>query len=58
MANKAACALPYDATCETCRYLCAFTWSLRDKLRDGEMRDDILSLLLQARARIEMAGRL
>ena len=27
-------ALPYDVTCEACRYLCAFTWSLRDKLRD------------------------
>ena len=33
-------------TCEVCRYLCAFTWSLRDKLRDDEMRDDILTTLL------------
>lgn len=46
VATKASCALPYDATCELCRYLCAFAWSLRDKLRDGEVRDDILSLLL------------
>jgi putative membrane protein len=29
-----------------CRYLCAFSWSLRDKLRDGDTRDDILCLLL------------
>ena len=43
---KVSQALPYDVTCEACRYLCAFTWSLRDKLRDGDQRDDILGLLL------------
>ena len=46
VASKASISLPYDATCETCRYLCAFTWSLRDKLRSGDVRDDILSILL------------
>jgi len=46
VSNKASVALRYDASAETCRYLCAFAWSLRDKLRDGETRDDILSLLL------------
>ena len=44
--TKVSAVLPYDVTCEVCRYLCAFTWSLRDKLRDGDQRDDILSLLL------------
>ena len=29
-----------------CRYLCAFCWSLRDKLRDDDVRDDILAILL------------
>jgi len=46
VSTKASVSLPYGASCNTCRYLCAFTWSLRDKLRDGDMRDDILSLLL------------
>jgi len=46
--TKVSVALPYDVTCEACRYLCAFTWSLRDKLRDGDQRDDILLLLLGA----------
>jgi hypothetical protein len=46
IATKVSVALPYDVTCDACRYLCAFTWSLRDKLRDGETRDDILSLIL------------
>lgn len=44
--TKVSVALPYDVACETCRYCCAFTWSLRDKLRDAEVRDDILSILL------------
>lgn len=44
--TKASVCLGYDASAEVCRYLCAFMWSLRDKLRDGEERDDILSLLL------------
>lgn len=43
---KTSAALPYEVTCEVCRYLCAFVWSLRDKLRDGDQRDDILALLL------------
>lgn len=43
---KCSASLPFDVTCEACRYLCAFTWSLRDKLRDGDQRDDILGLLL------------
>jgi len=46
VSTKASVSLPYDATCEVARYLCAFTWSLRDKLRDGDTRDDILSTLL------------
>lgn len=29
-----------------CRHLAAFAWSLRDELRDGETRDDVLRLLL------------
>ena len=29
-----------------CRYLAAFAWSLRDELRDGDTRDDVLRLLL------------
>lgn len=44
--TKASMALSYETTCDICRYLCAFMWSLRDKLRDGDTRDDILSLLL------------
>ena len=48
MTTKISVALPYEVTCEACRYLCAFTWSLRDKLRDGDQRDDILLLLLGA----------
>jgi putative membrane protein len=46
MTTKTSVALGYGVTCEACRYLCAFTWSLRDKLRDGEVRNDILNLLL------------
>ena len=46
LATKTSAALPYDVTCEACRYLCAFVWSLRDKLRDGDQRDDILNTLL------------
>ena len=46
VATKVSVATEYDVTCEACRYLCAFTWTLRDKLRDGEVREDILSLLL------------
>ena len=38
--------LSTGAVVDICRYLSAFTWALRDKLRDGEMRDDILQLLL------------
>ena len=34
------------AACDCCRYLCAFCWALRDQLRDGDERDDILKLLL------------
>ena len=29
-----------------CRHLSAFSWSLRDELRDGDERDDVLRLLL------------
>ena len=31
---------------KVCRYLAAFSWSLRDELRDGDEREDILQLLL------------
>ena len=44
--TKVSVCLPYDVTCETCRYLCAFTWALRDKLREGELRDDVVNILL------------
>lgn len=46
VSTKVSVSLPYDVVAEVCRYLCAFTWSLRDKLRDGEVRDDILNTLL------------
>ena len=46
IAIKASVSLPIDVVCNVCRYLCAFSWSLRDKLRDGDTRDDILCLLL------------
>jgi len=32
-----------------CRYLAAFAWSLRDELRDGDTRDDVLNILLPKR---------
>ena len=46
IATKVSLGCTHAVTCDACRYLCAFTWSLRDKLRDGEPRDDILSLIL------------
>ena len=44
--SKCAVSLDYPVVCEVCRYLCALTWSLRDKLRDSKERVDILSTLL------------
>ena len=46
---KVASESSYQVSCDVCRLLCAFTWSLRDKLRSDDMRDDILSLLLSPR---------
>ena len=46
IAIKASISLPISVACKVCRYLCAFSWSLRDKLRDGDNRDDVLALLL------------
>ena len=47
IASTVSCeAASHQVTCDVCRYLCAFTWSLRDKLRDDDMRDDILLTLL------------
>jgi len=34
-----------------CRYLAAFTWSLRDQLRDGDKRCDIMNILLRKKGR-------
>ena len=34
------------ALASVCRHLAAYAWSLRDELRDGETRDDVLRLLL------------
>ena len=45
---KTSASCSYEVSSQVCRYLCAFAWSLRDKLRDGEMRDDILQLLLSS----------
>jgi len=36
-----------NATTALCRYLCAYAWSLRDLLRDGDERDGVLKLLLE-----------
>jgi len=44
--SKSVVALDYPVVCEMCRYLCALTWSLRDKLRSSSLRDDILTTLL------------
>ena len=44
--SKCVTALDYPVVCAVCRYICAMTWSLRDKLRDAEERDDILRTLL------------
>jgi hypothetical protein len=44
IAAKCAATLDWEATCYVCRYLSAFAWSLRDKLRDAERRDDILKV--------------
>lgn len=30
-----------------CRYLCAYAWSLRDLLRDGDERDNVLKILVE-----------
>jgi putative membrane protein len=46
---KVSVALPIDIVCCVCRYLCAFSWSLRDRLRGDDARDDILSLLLDSK---------
>ena len=35
-----------SAVALVCRHLAAFSWSLRDELRDGDTRDDVLRLLL------------
>ena len=35
-----------ETVAKVCRYLSAFCWSLRDELRDGDEREDILKLLL------------
>lgn len=34
------------ALASVCRHLASYAWSLRDELRDGETRDDVLRLLL------------
>ncbi len=44
--TKAVVSLEYPVVCDVARYLCAFSWSLRDKLRTTKRRDDILELLL------------
>ena len=48
--TKTTVALEYRATCEVCKYLCALTWSLRDKLRSSNLSDDILKTLLTGTA--------
>ena len=35
-----------ETVVKVCRYLAAFSWSLRDELRNGDEREDILKLLL------------
>ena len=42
---KSVVALEYDAVCDVSRYLCAYSWTLRDKLRTSKRRDDILEVL-------------
>ena len=44
---KSVVALEYDAVCDVSRYLCAYSWTLRDKLRTSSKRDDILEVLLE-----------
>jgi len=47
LVEKSACALESEPLCAVCRYLCAFPWCLRDKLRGTvETGDDILRTLL------------
>ena len=43
---KCAVSLEYPVVCDVARYLCAYAWALRDKLRTSKRRDDILELLL------------
>ena len=44
--TKSVVSMDYAVVCDMARYLCAFSWSLRDKLRTTKRRDDILELLL------------
>ena len=44
--TKITVALDYKPTCEVCKYLVAVTWSLRDKLRNSSLSDDILKTLI------------
>lgn len=43
---KSVVALEYDVVCDISRYLSAYSWTLRDKLRTSKRRDDILEVLL------------
>ena len=45
---KCVVSLDYAIVCDVARYLCAYAWSLRDKLRTTKRRDDILELLLDS----------
>ena len=53
--TKCIVCLEYPVVCEVSRYLCAFAWSLRDKLRSSERRDDILELLLDPKEVLDCA---
>lgn len=46
IATKCSATLDWSVTCDVCRYLCVFAWTLRDKLRDADKRDDIIKKLL------------
>ena len=46
--TKTLVACEYPIVCDVARYLCAFSWSLRDQMREREDREDILDCLLDS----------